>query len=60
MKTSSGGSRLRAPMSATFSGSTVPESTTIRSGMPQTFPDGDVSGVFRSPWASSQTSAIRS
>ena len=57
MNVSSGGSRFRAPISATFPGFTIPESTIIRSGMPQAFPDGDVAGVFRSPCASSQTSA---
>ena len=31
----------------------------MRSGMPQRFPEGELSGVFRSPWASSQTSARR-
>ena len=32
----------------------------IRRGMPHSFPDGDVSGVFRSPCASIQTIASRS
>src|SRR5436190_2747516 len=59
MNSSSGGSRFRAPTSATSEGSTAPESSSIRSGIPHWFPDGELSGVFRSPWASSQTRAIR-
>ena len=49
MYSSSGGSRLRAPTSATSSTSTAPESINIRSGIPHRFPDGEVSDVFRSP-----------
>ena len=60
MNSSSGGSRLRAPTSATFPAATAPESISIRSGIPHVLPDGDVSGVFRSPCASSQTTPIRS
>ena len=32
----------------------------IRSGIPHALPDGELSGVFRSPWASIQTIAMRS
>ena len=53
----SGGSRLRAPTSAASSAATTPASSSIRNGIPQRFPDGDVSGVLRSPWASIQTTA---
>ena len=60
MNSSSGGSRLRAPTSATSSGSTAPASISIRSGIPHALPDGEDSGVFRSPCASSQTTARRS
>ena len=56
----SGGSRSRAPTSATSSVRTLPSSIAMRSGMPHAFPDGDVSGVLRSPCASSQTTASRS
>ena len=54
------GSRSRAPTSATSAAKTLPSSIAIRSGIPQRFPLGDVSGVFRSPWASSQITARRS
>ena len=60
MNSTSGGSRLRAPTSATCSGSTAPASIAIRSGIPHALPDGDVSGVFRSPCASIQTTARHS
>ena len=38
-------------------GRTNPASRIMRNGMPHRFPDGDVSGVFRSPCASIQTTA---
>ena len=44
--------RRRRP---TRSGSPRPQS--IANGMPQTFPDGVVSGVLKSPWASNQAIA---
>src|SRR5437868_4714055 len=47
MNSTSGGSRFRAPISAMSGGSAAPRSMIIRSGMPHSFPDGDVSGVFR-------------
>ena len=53
----SGGSRFRAPTSATSCGCTEPSSIAMRSGMPHAFPEGEVSGVLRSPWLSSQTTA---
>ena len=59
MNAASGGSRLRAPSRVTSAAWTSPASISIRSGIPQAFPDGDVSGVFRSPWASIQTTAMR-
>ena len=59
MNSTSGWSRLRAPTSATSAGSTVPESSSIRRGIPHVFPLGEVSGVFRSPCASNQTTARR-
>ena len=55
----SGGSRSRAPTSATSPARTLPSSIAIRRGIPHSLPDGDVSGVLRSPWASSQTTPIR-
>ena len=59
------GSRSRAPTSAARStGRAGPvrsswwhQPSRIANGMPPRNPDGEVSGVFRSPWASSQTSA---
>ena len=57
MNAASGGSRLRAPTSATSCGCTEPSSIAMRSGMPHAFPEGEVSGVLRSPWLSSQTTA---
>jgi hypothetical protein len=60
MNSTSGGSRFRAPTRATLRGSTAPSSITIRNGIPHAFPDGEVCGVFRSPWASSQTTARHS
>ncbi len=57
MNSTSGGSRFRAPTSAASSAATTPLSRIIRNGIPQRFPDGEVSGVFRSPWASIQTTA---
>ena len=60
MNSRSGGSRSRAPSSATCAGSTAPASRIIRSGMPHSLPDGELSGVFRSPCASTQTTASRS
>ena len=60
MNSFSGGSRLRAPTRTVSSGETVPESSSMRSGMPHGFPLGDVSGVFRSPCASNQTTPSRS
>ena len=59
MYATSGGSRLRAPTSATSLGATEPASIAMRSGIPQALPDGDVSGVLRSPCASNQTTARR-
>ena len=44
MNSTSGGSRLRAPTSATCFASTAPSSSTIRSGMPHAFPDGERRG----------------
>ena len=35
----------------------MPRSISIRSGIPHSLPDGDVSGVLRSPCASSQSTA---
>ena len=55
----SGGSRSRAPTSATSAGATDPSSSARRSGIPHAFPEGEVSGVLRSPCASSQTTARR-
>ena len=59
MKSSSGGSRLRAPSSVTSDAATSPASISIRSGIPHSLPDGELSGVFRSPCASIQTTATR-
>ena len=42
------GSRLRAPTSATSSGSS-PSRAACAAALPQALPDGDVAGVFRSP-----------
>ena len=56
MNASSGGSRLRAPTSATSSRRRPRRRrSAMRSGMPHSLPDGELSGVFRSPCASSQT-----
>src|SRR5204862_256803 len=55
MNSSSGGSRLRAPTRTTSAESIAPESSSIRSGMPHWLPEGELSGVFRSPCASSHT-----
>ena len=52
MNSTSGGSRLRAPTSATSCGCTSPASIAIRNGMPHSLPDGELSGVLRSPCAS--------
>ena len=54
MNSTSGGSRLRAPTSAASSGRTTPGVENHAEGHPPRFPDGDVSGVFRSPCASIQ------
>jgi len=54
MNSSSGGSRSRAPTRATSLTATAPSSISVRSGMPHGLPDGELSGVFRSPWASSR------
>src|SRR5678816_4449113 len=45
MNVSSGGSRFRAPISATLPGFTIPESTIIRSGIPQASPSGNAWGM---------------
>ena len=60
MNSTSGGSRLRAPQRTTSSAPTIPWSMIIRSGIPHSLPDGEVSGVLRSPCASSQITPSRS
>ena len=54
MNSSSGGSRLRAPQKTTSAAEIVPRSTSMRSGIPHSLPEGDVAEVLRSPCASSQ------
>ena len=54
---STSGIEVVAPTSATSPGSTAPPSSSIRSGIPQALPDGELCGVFRSPWASIHTTA---
>ena len=61
MNASSGGSRFaRADERDVGRRRRRPTSISIRSGIPHWLPDGEVSGVFRSPCASSQTTASRS